>query len=44
VGDESVRSRFIEQGALDAENFRAILSRHGLLEKWHKFQQDYPQP
>ena len=37
-------SRFIEQGALDVEKFEAILSRHGLLEKWRKFQQDYPQP
>ncbi len=36
-------SRFIEQGALDAEKFEAILRRHGLLEKW-RFQEDYPQP
>ena len=42
--NEPVRSRFIEQGALDAEKFEAILSRHGLLEKWRKFQKDYPQP
>ena len=35
-------SRFIEQGALDAEKFEDILRRHGLLEKWGKFQQDYP--
>ncbi len=37
-------SRFIEQGALDAKKFEAILGRHGLLEKWRKFQEDYPQP
>ena len=37
-------SRFIEQGALDAEKFEAILSRHGLLEKWRKFQQNYLLP
>jgi hypothetical protein len=37
-------SRFIEQGALDAEKFEAILRRRGLVEKWRKFQQDYPQP
>ncbi|MEQ1858738.1 MAG: hypothetical protein ABMA13_02250 [Chthoniobacteraceae bacterium] len=37
-------SRFIEQGALDADKFEDILRRHGLLEKWGKFQQDYPQP
>ena len=29
---------------LDAEKFETILSRHGLLEKWRKYQQDYPQP
>ena len=32
----------IGQGALDAGKFEAILGRHGLLEKWRKFQQDYP--
>ena len=37
-------SRFIEQSALDAEKFEAILNRHGLLEKWRKFRQDYPKP
>ena len=36
--------RFIEQGALDAGTFDAILRRHGLLEKWRDFQQRYPQP
>jgi hypothetical protein len=35
-------SRFIEEGVLDAEKFEAILGRHGLVEKWRKFQQDSP--
>ena len=37
-------SRFIEQEVLDAEKFEPILRRHGLLEKWRKFQQDHPEP
>ena len=37
-------SRFVEQGALDAEKFEAILRRHGLLEQWRKFQHNYPKP
>ena len=37
-------SRFIEQGALDAGKFEDIIQRHGLVEKWRKFRQDYPQP
>ena len=36
-------SRFIEQGALDAERFEDIVRRHGLVEKWRKFRHDYPQ-
>lgn len=37
-------SRFVEQGALDAEKFETILRRHYLLEKWHEFQRWYPEP
>ena len=37
-------SRFVEQEVLDAEKFEAILRRHGLLEKWRKFQHDHPEP
>ena len=37
-------SRFIEQEVLDAEKFEPILRRHGLLEKWRKFQQAHPEP
>jgi hypothetical protein len=30
--------RFIEAGVLDTEKLEAILRRHGLLEKWRRFQ------
>ena len=33
--------RFVEAGVLDAEVFEAILQRHELMAKWHKFQHDY---
>ena len=34
--------RFIEAGVLDSARFEAILRRHGLLEKWHRFPQNPP--
>ena len=37
-------SRFIEQEVLDAEKFEPLLLRHGLIEKWRKFQQEHPEP
>ena len=37
-------SRFIEQEVLEGEKFESVLCRHGLLEKWRKFQQDHPEP
>lgn len=37
-------TRFIEQEVLAGENFESILRRHGLLEKWRKFQHDHPEP
>ena len=37
-------SRFIEQEVLDAEKFEPLLLRHGLIEKWRKFQQEHPKP
>ena len=37
-------SRFIGQKVLDGEKFEPILRRHGLLEKWRKFQQEHPEP
>ena len=33
--------QFIEEGALDAAQFEAILSRHGLLGQWHTFQRQF---
>lgn len=33
--------RFIEAGVLDAEQFEAILQKHGLMEKWASFQRNY---
>lgn len=33
--------RFVEAEALDAAAFDAILQRHDLAAKWHKFQHDY---
>lgn len=42
--DHDRLSRFLEQGALEADRFEEVVRRHGLLEKWRKFQQDYPQP
>ncbi len=33
--------RFVEAGVLDAEVFEAILQRHDLMAKWHKFQHDH---
>ena len=34
-------TRFIDQGALDAERFEAILFRHGLVDKWNAFRQSF---
>jgi hypothetical protein len=33
--------QFIEEGALDAVRFEAILARHGLLARWQTFQQQF---
>jgi hypothetical protein len=35
-------SRFIELEALDAAKFEAILQRHDLVEKWRRYQEQYP--
>lgn len=42
--DHARIARFIELEALDAAKFEAILRRHDLLEKWRRFQQQYPSP
>lgn len=33
--------RFVDAEVLDEEMFEAILSRHGLMDKWHQFQNTY---
>ena len=33
--------RFVETGVLDADKFEAILQRHDLMDRWHKFQVTY---
>jgi len=37
-------SRFVEQGALDAGKFEAIIRRHQLLDKWGAFQRTFLKP
>lgn len=34
-------TRFVEQGALDAERFEAIIRRHDLVDKWDAFQRTF---
>lgn len=36
--------RFVEADVLDTAVFEAILGRHELMAKWHKFQHDYLEP
>ena len=33
--------QFVEAGALDAARFQAILTRHGLVERWSQFEQQF---
>jgi hypothetical protein len=42
--DKARLLQFIEAGALDADRLQAILRRHGLLEKWQGFEQQFLQP
>jgi hypothetical protein len=42
--DKARLLQFFETGALDADRFQAILGRHGLLEKWETFWQQFLQP
>ena len=42
--DKARLLQFIEAGSLDADRFQCILTRHGLLEKWHTFSQQFLQP
>jgi hypothetical protein len=39
--DKARLLQFIEAGALDAARFQAILSRHNLLDAWHRFERQF---
>ena len=39
--DKARLLQFIETGALDPERFQAILSRHGLLAAWQRFERQF---
>jgi hypothetical protein len=42
--DKARLLQFIEAGALDAAKFQAILSRHGLLDAWKRFETQFLAP
>lgn len=42
--DKARLLQFVEAGALDPDGFHAVLQRHGLLEKWRRFEQQFLQP
>jgi hypothetical protein len=39
--DKARLLQFIEAGVLDAERFQAILTRHGLLDRWRQFERQF---
>jgi len=39
--DKARLLQFVEQGALDSQQFDAILNRHDLAESWRKFEQQF---
>lgn len=39
--DKARLLQFIEEGALDATRFESILARHGLLDRWQTFQDQF---
>jgi hypothetical protein len=39
--DKARLLQFVEEAALDAERFRAIIVRHNLVESWEKFEQQF---
>lgn len=41
VKDKARLHQFIESGLLDDARFRELVARHGLLEKWAKFERQY---
>ena len=42
--DKARLLQFIESGVLDADRFQAILQRHGLLDRWQTFGNQFLQP
>lgn len=42
--DKARLLQFVEAGALDAARFQAILSRHGLLDQWSRFERQFLAP
>lgn len=42
--DKARLLQFIESGVLDADRFQAILQRHGLLDRWQTFGNQFFQP
>ena len=39
--DKARLLQFVEAGALDAKRFQAILTRHGLLDRWQQFERQF---
>lgn len=39
--DKARLLQFIEAGALDAPRFQTIVERHGLVDAWHRFEQQF---
>lgn len=39
--DKARLLQFIEEGALDATRFQAILERHGLVDRWRQFERQF---
>lgn len=39
--DKARLLQFVEAGALDAARFRAILARHGLVDRWRQFERQF---
>ena len=39
--DKARLLQFVESGAIDTEHFQAILSRHGLNDRWREFERTF---
>lgn len=42
--DKARLLQFVEAGALDATRFQALLTRHGLLDQWSRFEREFLSP